>query len=251
MDRRDFLLQGCPVAAERGLEFGPLFNPIVGKLDGPVFYVDYTDTESLRRKSASDPNVKLDAFVEIDYSLADGPLSRICAPTAPYGYVVASHVFEHLPNPLGWLRELASMMQPGGIVALAVPDRRHTYDFFRAETTLAQLLAYDLDRLQAPSTLQLADHYLNVRLVDSVASWQRPPALATAPRYHPDEQALFILGQALGGQYIDCHCTVWTEPQFAELLPRAASLLGLPFSILRIHAPVRGSNEFIVQLQRD
>ena len=74
MDRRGRLLRGCPVATGLGLEFGPLANPVVRKDQGRVIYVDYTDTDTLRRKAANDPKVDESAVVAIDVDLQRGPL---------------------------------------------------------------------------------------------------------------------------------------------------------------------------------
>ena len=49
-ERRSRILAGIEVARERGLEIGPLDRAVVRKSDGPVEYVDYTDTESLRAR---------------------------------------------------------------------------------------------------------------------------------------------------------------------------------------------------------
>lgn len=250
MDRTTRLLNGCPVASGLGLEFGPLANPAVRKADGRVVYVDHTDTETLRRKAANDPQVNEHAVVAVDIDLSRGPLVEQCRPLGPFDYVVASHVFEHLPDPLGWLRDVASLLVPGGLIALAVPDRRYTFDFFRSETTVAQLLAWDLERLARPSLTQLADHYCHVRRVDTAAAWTTPPTPESAPRHHDDEQVARILGRAVAGKYVDCHCSVWTSGHFGRVIPEGVRLRDLPLRIRRLDDPVAGSNEFLVQLER-
>ena len=159
-------------------------------------------------------------------------------------------MFEHLPNPLGWLRDVADLLDPSGLVSLAIPDRRYTFDFFRSETTVAQLVAYDLEQLSRPSLVQLADHFYNVRQVDTAAAWEKPPSSAEAARHHEDGQVEWILNQAGEGAYQDCHCTVWTSDQFLQTLPTALRLRRLPLEIARIHPPEQYSNEFIVQLRR-
>ena len=250
MDRRDRLLDGCPVATGRGLEFGPLANPVVRKADGRVIYVDYTDTDTLRRKAANDPQVDEHAVVAIDVDLRHGPLVEQCRDLGPFDYAVASHVFEHLPNPLGWLRDVAALLLPGGVIALAVPDRRFTFDFFRRETTAAQLVAWDLEGLLKPSLTQLADHFYHVRQVDTAAAWAVPPTVEAVPRHHDDEQAARILGRAVGGKHVDCHCSVWTSDHFARVIPEAIRLRDVPLRIRRLDDPVPGTNEFLVHLER-
>lgn len=250
MRRRERLLDACPVATGLGLEFGPLANPVVRKDQGRVVYVDYTDTATLRLKAANDPKVDEAAVVEIDVDLRQGSLLDQCRSLGPFDYAVASHVFEHLPNPVGWLRDVAALLGPGGVIALAVPDRRYTFDHFRAETTAAQLVAYDLEGLDRPSLTQLADHYYHVRRVDTSAAWNAVPTTAAVPRHHDDDQVARILGRAVGGKYVDCHCTVWTSGHFARVIPEVIRLRDLPLRIRWLDDPVPGTNEFLVQLER-
>lgn len=250
VDRRQRLLRGCPVAEGRGLEFGALATPLVRKDQGRVLYVDYTDTENLRRKAAKDPNVDERAVVDVDINLELGPLVGQCGPLAPFDYAVASHVFEHLPNPVAWLRDVASLLVPGGLVALAVPDRRYTFDFFRTETTAAQLIAWDREGLSRPSLTQLADHYYHVRKVETGRAWVEVPLLEGSPRHHHDLQVSRILDRAAAGAYVDCHCSVWTSAQFAAVFPEVIRIRELPLGILHLDEPVPGANEFLVTFRR-
>jgi hypothetical protein len=66
MNRREKLVGGLNLATARGIEIGPLCQPIVDKAESQVLYVDHADTESLRRKFASDPNVDVDKILDID-----------------------------------------------------------------------------------------------------------------------------------------------------------------------------------------
>jgi SAM-dependent methyltransferase len=61
-------------------------------------------------------------------------------------FVIASHVLEHLANPLRFLGEIHRVLRPGGVVLLLLPDRRRTFDVTRPTTPLDHLVAeYDAD----------------------------------------------------------------------------------------------------------
>jgi SAM-dependent methyltransferase len=66
-----------------------------------------------------------------------GRLSGV--PDDAYDAVLASHVLEHLANPLGALAEWRRVVRPGGHILLIVPDREGTFDHRRQLTSLAHL----------------------------------------------------------------------------------------------------------------
>jgi len=59
-----------------------------------------------------------------------------------------------------------------------------------------------------------------------------------------------ILGRAVAGRHVDCHCTVWTNSHFGRVIPEAVRLRGVPVRIRWLDDPVPGTNEFLVQLER-
>lgn len=121
MDRAARLLEGIDVDALVGLEIGPLDKAVVKRIDErQIFYADYTNKAALQRASHNDPNVNIEAIPEIDFVIAPLPdeLPR------RFDYIVASHVGEHVPDFLGWLKTLFGWLRPGGTVILALPDRR-------------------------------------------------------------------------------------------------------------------------------
>jgi hypothetical protein len=70
----EHILGHIDVTSMRGLEIGPLHNPIVRKAPGvDVAYVDHADTEALRRKYADHANVP--DVVDVDYVWGDRRLA--------------------------------------------------------------------------------------------------------------------------------------------------------------------------------
>ena len=82
------------------------------------------------------------------FVLEAGDLSEIG--DASYDAVLASHVIEHLANPLAALREWARVLRPDGRVVVVAPHREGTFDHRRPVTPLTHLVADD--RARTPET---------------------------------------------------------------------------------------------------
>ncbi len=131
MERAEKLLALLLLDKQKGLEIGPLASLIVLKSQGDVRYLDYRTTADLKQRYANDPAVTQEKIMEIDYALEGKSLSKTVGDDVPFDYVIASHVIEHLPNAIGWMQDVSSILKPGGVLALAIPDMRYTFDINR------------------------------------------------------------------------------------------------------------------------
>lgn len=59
-----------------------------------------------------------------------------------YDFVFASHVLEHLINPLKGLKEITRILKPGGLCTLILPWKEKTFDHNRPITPFAELLEH-------------------------------------------------------------------------------------------------------------
>lgn len=75
---------------------------------------------------------------EYDIDLDVDALSPI--KDASYDVVIASHVLEHLANPIRAIQEFERVLRLGGRLVLFVPDRSKTFDRDRSPTALTHLL---------------------------------------------------------------------------------------------------------------
>ena len=115
-DAGDPVFHAIDLDAMRGLEIGPLYRPRVSPTHD-VRYVDHYSTEELRAGYAVNAVAApfLDDIVEVDYVLRDGAtIASATKEDAPFDYVVASHVIEHVVDPIGWLRDIErSLLRKG------------------------------------------------------------------------------------------------------------------------------------------
>jgi SAM-dependent methyltransferase len=84
-----------------------------------------------------------------DYSRIVGPrcgkayVAEACdlsiIPDETYNFVLASHVLEHVANPLRALREWKRVLKVGGALAVIVSDKRRTFNHKRPFTTIEHL----------------------------------------------------------------------------------------------------------------
>jgi predicted SAM-dependent methyltransferase len=243
----------------RGLEIGALHHPRL-PVDHPnSHFLDHATADELRAKYAQDPNLTAQqkaAIVDVDYVCQPGMTLRDAVRgDAPFDFVVASHVIEHIPNPIGWLQQLAEIVRPGGIVSLAVPDKRYCFDARRAVTTAAQWVDAYLRDLDQPSYEQIYDFEVNY-VGDVVDGWKLwagvdPARLQREDVDDPDMYAYMrCLARRDHDEYIDLHCSTFTPESFVEVFDTAVKLRLMPLEILEVFPTEAPSTEFYVALAR-
>ncbi len=243
--KRVHLLGSVPIDTAPGLEVGPLTAPMVLKREGPIRYVDYLPTEKLRA-AQHDPSVAVADIVEVDIVWGERPLRELAG--GPVAYVLASHVVEHVPDLIGWLLELHDALLPGGTLGLAIPDRRFTFDLWRRESSLAEMVEAHLLGFRRPSVRQVFDVASLAAPVDAGEAWQADLRAGAPPSGKLAEAFALARSLAADPRHIDVHCWVFTPASF---LDTAEGLLGLglfPFAIALFRPAEPGELEFLVRL---
>lgn len=246
----------------KGLEIAPYFNPIAPKSQGfDILIVDVFDTERLRRNATEDPNIPTDRVTEIEEvdivsdASALGPAVAARGLTGQLDYIVSSHNFEHLPNPIGFLQGCSAALRVGGVLTMAIPDYRACFDHFRAPTRLADWLqAYHEGRTQpAPATIfDFASGLSNYMTGAGPQGTCRlkhddPAGFMPTSNLHASYQA-YLAQLDQQAAYEDVHCTTVFGDLF-QLLILDLSHLGLTdLQVLEVTEP--GGFEFIVHLAK-
>jgi len=118
-----------------GIELGPLHEPYPLLRYGRVRYVDKWDYDELCR---TNPDVPPESIVQPSILADAHDLAPI--PTSSISFIIASHVFEHLHNPIRALLDWRRTLVDDGVVLLVVPDASYTFDRGRPLTTIDHLL---------------------------------------------------------------------------------------------------------------
>ena len=245
MDRREKLLDGLDLVRLEGVEIGPLTSPTVSKNDGNIIYIDHTDTETLKQKYANHEGVDANEIVSVDAVWGQNTIEEALGIGKRVDYIIASHVVEHVPDFIGWLGELSSILAPGGSIRLAVPDKRFCFDCRREDTRLSDLLTANLERARRPQAREIIDFALYHMHMEAVAAWDG--ALVMGPP-GPDQlrQAFDMARQAAQGDYVDVHCWTFTLASFARIMEQLAHLGLTDLACLRAHDTEVYDHEFFV-----
>ncbi len=218
-------------------------------------YVDIFDSAGLREHYANDPNVHLELIPDVDFPHYVGgefrDLATAAAPGAPFDWVIASHVIEHIPDFVSWLQQIAGLTAAGGALLLAVPDRRHTFDRHRPPTTVGQALeAHELGHTR-PGTRALHDFPATVIRMTPRDLGRRKPIPGKERRVHPDlTEAIRQVERGRAGEYVDCHVWLWTPTDFLHQIQELRELGVIDWFVETIAPQSRKAGEFLVVLRR-
>ncbi len=250
-DRKTKLLSKVDVKTSVGIEIGPLTNPVVTKREGVVYYIDHTSKDELIKKYLHDPNIDITQINDVDFIWGEKTLREAISGDLKFDYVVASHVIEHVPDLIGWLGEINEILNVGGHICLAIPDKRYTFDYQRQLTTVAELIDSYLNKLRRPSPRQIIDFYANAIKIDTYDAWNRNVVPEKCERFGSEETGLKLAQTSINeGVYVDVHCSVFTFDSFFNVLENLFLLDLLNFRVSIAYEPENYTNEFIVVLEK-
>jgi SAM-dependent methyltransferase len=189
-----------------GIEFGALNSPLPVAKGVVVRYADrYTNAFIQARHEGMPKDLKPLTYIT-NLETCEG------IPDASQDFIIANHVVEHLENPLLAIQNMLRILKVGGIVFLALPDRRFTFDFDRDLTTFEHLLS---DYENGPAGSRFG-HYLEIS--------EKLFGLAGAEARGFAEQ--------LDEDGLDAHFHVWEQHTAMEMILRCKTQLGFPLEIL-------------------
>jgi len=181
-----------------GIEVGPGHHPF--ELTLPGAKVQYVDRWRADESSELFPQLAAQSrFTEPDV-IADFNTDRLSPiADASQDFVIASHVLEHLAEPVGFMAEIHRVLRPGGVALILLPDRHRTRDRDRSPTPLAHVVAEYHERVDEVSDAHVME-WLEHRGM---------PLGAT-----PEEQARIL--DRHRRRSIHVHC--WDAPEFLAVI---------------------------------
>ena len=209
--------------AGEGIEIGGLHLPLRVPRSVQVRYVDRMPVAELRQHY---PELADENLVAVD--IIDDGETLATFEDESQDFIIANHFLEHTQDPIGTISRLLQVLRPRGILYMAVPDKRFTFDVERPLTTLDHLIR---DHVEGPEWSRESHFREWVEIVDQTPA----NALAEAVR------------QLMATNY-SIHFHVWTAATLLEFLVALPKRFGLPFAI---EAAVRNGSETICVLRRE
>lgn len=235
----------------KGIEYGALSRPLITREMSPgVKYVDFASRETLVKNYVNDPNVITENIVETDIVTDGNPIDGF-VDAASLDYVVASHVFEHLPDPIRWLQSNLKLLKVGGRIGLALPDRRYCFDIAKPKSSLSDMVCAYVESRTKPSFAQVVQHIFDTRKVVAGDAWAGQTTASNAPLIRSPREALNgVTALYKRTDYIDAHCWKFSDQEFFDLIGEVKALFALPMDVVAFWPTQVGQLEFFVSVEK-
>ena len=143
-----------------GIEIGGLHNPLKVTPEARVKYVDRLPFEGLKDQY---PEISGELMVKPD--IIDDGETLETIPDGSQDFIISNHFLEHTQNPIMTIQNFFRKLKPGGVIYLAAPDMRFTFDRNRPVTDLSHLLK---DYEEGPEWSRRLHYEEWVKLVEGV-----------------------------------------------------------------------------------
>lgn len=251
MTRKEKILRHIDIASSRGIEIAPLVNPVIEKSDGDVYYVDHATTDELKQKFRDDKNINTEMICHVDYVWGEQTLSEAVGSSGLFDYCVSSHVIEHVPDLVSWLREISEILTDEGIASFAIPDKRYTFDARRRITSISDVVGAYVRKLRRPSGFNIYDHLNNFINVPVSDAWDPAFDASQVPKVYSRDVALTAAIELENADtYNDCHCWVFTPRSFLSLMAEMGEHGLLDFEVIDFYGTEHNTLEFFAALRK-
>lgn len=247
MSERSEILRSLFDVNGRGLEIGPSFNPLLRKSDGyNIQIVDHLSAEGLREKY-KDANVDLASIEEVDYVSDGGPISGLIGKPHTFDFCIALHVIEHTVDLIGFLIDCQALLKEGGVLVLAVPDKRFSFDVLRPICTTGDIVQAHLEGRKRHSLGKMLDEFAYNCLRSGLPAWERAN-LGELEFFRSMEgaRAMFDLVRQ-SQEFVDIHAWQFTPSSF-RLIVHDLNKFG--FIRLQEQTFLEGEGEFYLTMSQ-
>ena len=203
-----------------GIEIGALHNPLKVPPAARVRYVDRMGLDALLQEY---PELAGKRLVPVDIEDDGETLGTL--KDGSQDFVIANHFVEHCEDPIGALGNMLRVLRPGGILYVAIPDKRYTFDRDRPVTPIEHLLR---DNREGPAWSRRQHFEEWTRLVSKISDNGK------AAREVDDLMA----------KRAPIHFHVWTQAEMLEMLAALRT-----FRAFDIELMFRRDNEVIFVLK--
>ncbi len=212
----------CQYLAGDGIEIGALHSPLEVPSNVKIRYLDRMSANQLKQTY---PELSQHELVEVDIVDDGETLSSLL--DVSVDFIVTNHMIEHCQNPIFSIKNWLRVLKPGGILYIAVPDKRYTFDRERPVTSLEHLIR---DYTEGTEWSRYSHFEEWARLVDK---FSEPDIAARA--------------KGLAELNYSIHFHVWTPVEFLELLIYCRTSLFFAFEIELFQ---KNGGEFIIILSK-
>lgn len=197
-----------------GIEIGAQAAPLAVPPSASVRYVDnVTKPEAV----AASPELDAERVVAADLVCDGFTLDLI--PDGTQDFVIANHVLEHAPDPLGVLLNWLRVLRPGGVLYAAVPLADRCFDNGRKITVLDHLIDDHRLAVEDPDALarKNEEHYREWLTISE------PNILVErgTPRSPISDEELLRRAAELASDRTDVHFHTFTAASYEALLDYA------------------------------
>lgn len=206
-----------------GIEVGALNHPLAVPETARIKYVDRLSVADLRRHY---PELADEPLVEVD--IIDNGEHLQTVEEASQDFLIANHFIEHCQDPIRTIENLLRVIKKDGILYLAVPDKRYSFDSDRPITPFEHLLK---DYEEGPEHSKESHYQEWTELVIK----------------EQDQDKIKDIVKKLIKRDYSIHFHVWQSIDFLDFLISLKNYLNFPLEVQRLF---ENSTEFITILRK-
>jgi predicted SAM-dependent methyltransferase len=207
-----------------GIEIGALHMPLPLPPHAKIKYVDYIPVHKLREQY---PELKELPLVKV--GIVDNGERLTKVKNSSVDFIIANHFLEHCQDPIGTILNFYKKLRPGGILYMAIPDKRYTFDMYRPLTGYKHLIEeyklYPSKKFYVPHTREI------VKLTEGVE----------------DKAAIESRVKDLVDMKYSIHHHVWTQKELVEFFYETSKRFSLD---LEIQALINNQHEAVFIIQK-
>jgi len=178
-----------------------------------------------------------------------------------FDYIITSHHFKHLANPIQFLQTAEILLKPDGYLSMAIPIHTRCFDLYKPLTSTGKLIDSYINKLTTPSLGAVFDHHTlgphkrdgtpigkpHLRNEDVKLIWDEIEEFQINPQFN--KIGWFKeLHTSLNNGYADAYCNFFNPYSFCLIITNL-KMIGL-LNTLKVNHISENGMEFIVHLRK-